>query len=361
MINWCHERHHRHHRGERRFEHESPPAVPAGLPRHDQHGMGRARRRDPRPPRGRAVRREAPRGAERALPGAAPRDPRRRLRAALERHRFPVPRALGVRAPDRVGRRFDRRFPARVRALGERARRDAVPARPRHAHDARVLSRRRDRRVLGGSAPFARGRLARSRDRDRRPVGVRPDRPRPRGRPARRAHERRERAAAREGRLRGAPDAARRGRDRAGVRRHRARAAARHRARARRAHRRRRLPPACAQRRQLGGLRHDRGVRPPRVLSALDPQRRCGRPRRSHARRRGRRARQPVHGGHHAHDPGERALHPDPAHHLRGGARGGGRGLRRGGAGHEVPRPAQHGDGCDRRAHGRMGPAARDR
>ena len=100
-----------------------------------------------------------PRGASpRCFPGKRLIIPAGRLEAALQRHRLPVPRALGVRPPDRLGRRT--RSPARVLVLeptGRRPRRRRCYFRERAGPRLRrVLREPRDRRVLDRPAPVAR-------------------------------------------------------------------------------------------------------------------------------------------------------------------------------------------------------------
>ena len=108
------------------------------------------------PDRGRAVRRAPPRGALEGVPGRAPGDPGRRVQGPQQRHRLPVPPALGVRPPDRprhrprAGRRAGagaRRDDART---GERGHEAILYFRPRAERDSQgVLRRRAVRRVLG--------------------------------------------------------------------------------------------------------------------------------------------------------------------------------------------------------------------
>ncbi len=187
---------------------------------------------------------------------------------------------------------------------------------------------------------------------------LRGGRRRRRARRGRRADALRLGAAAREGRLRDRPDGARRPGHRVRLRRHRRPPPRHRRAPPRRADRRGRVPSAGAQRRQRGRLRHDRGIRPPCVLPALDAQRRRRRAGRSHPDRCRRRGRQPLHRRHHAHAAGERPLHRCAAQGLRDGARGSRRGLRGREAGGEVPLGARGGDAGDRGAGRRMGAAA---
>ena len=91
----------------------------------------------------------------------------------VERHRLPVPRALGVLVPDRLGQRRGPRLGARARADRRRPRRDALPAADGGARLRGVLRQRRDRRVLDRTAPEPRARRRRPRPRDPAPRRVR--------------------------------------------------------------------------------------------------------------------------------------------------------------------------------------------
>ena len=204
------------------------PTAPRPCP-----GAARAGRRSPRP----AARASRPR-----FPGQRLVVPAGRAQAALERHRLPLPRALRVLAPDRLGVRHRARQRARAssrRADGhdatlyfrERAGRDSdefyanaaigefwIGPRPSLAHVAADLGLAIADRA---AEPSTRTRRARADPADRR---RRPSRRRRRAR--RRLADldadcsRPQRAAPRQGRLRDRPDAPRRRRHRARLRRH---------------------------------------------------------------------------------------------------------------------------------------------
>ncbi len=105
------------------------------------------------PSRARAARRRPPSrpSAARASPRCTPvsaSSSRPAREDALERHRLPVPRALRVLAPDRLGQRRRARLRARARAHRRGPRRHALPAPDGRPRLRGVLRERRDRRVL---------------------------------------------------------------------------------------------------------------------------------------------------------------------------------------------------------------------
>ena len=130
--------------------------------------------------------------SRRAFPGKRLDRPGRRREAALERHRLPLPRALGVRPPHRLGRPTP--CPGAVLVFEPTA----------DGHDATLYFRERAGRdseefyanpAIGefwtGAAPVARPRRRRPRPRDARPRRVRPRRRCRRRRDARAARGRR--------------------------------------------------------------------------------------------------------------------------------------------------------------------------
>ena len=308
-----------------------------------------AERPEPRPqPRAQAPYAAARRARISAMhPGERLIIPAGPAKVALQRHRLPVPRALGLLLPHRLGQRRRARHRPRARADRRRPRRDAVlPAdrraatptsstptprsassgpgpRPSLAHVAADLglddpAPRRLRRVL--EATDGTTRIVREADRDltdqldgRRLLAAEL------GADAATASTR----TATPSSLRDLSELrlvkddyeigemrARGRRHQAGLRRRHRRPAADRRAPARRAPRRGHLQPPRPRRGQHGRLRHDRRERPARLHPALDPQRRPRRAGRPHPDRRGHRARQPLHRRHHAHPARSRAPSP---------------------------------------------------
>ncbi|CAA9312541.1 MAG: Xaa-Pro aminopeptidase, partial [uncultured Friedmanniella sp.] len=380
---------------------ERSPARPAepsdpvlgGVPAVHRAGLGPAR---PDPSRARACGRSGAGpagGPQRAFSRRATGAARRRPPGAVQRHRLPVPAALGLRPPDRSG-------------LGQRARRGARPGANRHrprrhpllqaASPPRlrgVLRRRPVRRDVGGSATDAGGDVRALRHRlrtgggaarpdpeERRhhgdPGGQRGGRRRPRrragrdpGRPGRRrgrrghrgrprAGGRAQRAAADQGRLRGRAAAGGLPPDRRRVRRRGRRPAGSTAPRPRRALGGGGLRPARPARRERRRLRHHRRLRRARLHPALDPQRRRPARRGPAAAGRRRRAGQPLHRRRHPDAAGLGQLLPRPAAGLRRRAGGPGGRHRRGPPRSHLLRRAQGGHRRDRAAPGGLGTAA---